>query len=370
MREKPVTVTTTMLDANTVIANSASLNAEKLATDLKYKALENASAPNHNGTVPFDELLNLFPREADLPEYEKLAANGKQFSLAPLPKNQPSGNDPLLRFISGAGEGILRGLFEPSLEIADILTAGYNAYNGTDYPMNSMLGKRAAQGAGTGELLLDVGKNTASMFPLIGVPRATYNGTEALLNGDIEGAGANSAAVAFGFGVAASRGYGRTNIEFIPLENTQGPYALQRGSIGGFRLTPADNEIVPGGGLQAHEDAGGHLLEKHVGQTEAMLLDRMTKEPNIPGSSSFYDQATAESAVARTLKANQEKINDWLGGANKRDLPIEHTVPENIGITIPKGSMNAVDTNNLLLILRRDSSMSNGYRIQTGYPTK
>jgi Bacterial CdiA-CT RNAse A domain len=61
------------------------------------------------------------------------------------------------------------------------------------------------------------------------------------------------------------------------------------------------SRIVDGGGLQAHEDAGGHLLLKHVGQSEQSLLNRLSAEPNITGSSSFYDRAGAENAVSQLL---------------------------------------------------------------------
>lgn len=47
--------------------------------------------------------------------------------------------------------------------------------------------------------------------------------------------------------------------------------------------------IVDGGGLQLHENADGHLLQKHVGQTEPDLMARLANEPKISGSSSFYD---------------------------------------------------------------------------------
>lgn len=69
-----------------------------------------------------------------------------------------------------------------------------------------------------------------------------------------------------------------------------------------FRFTAKDaakavSTIVPGGGLAAHEAAGGHLIAKHVGQSEAQLLSRLSAEPRITGSSSFYDRAFAEKAV-------------------------------------------------------------------------
>ena len=127
----------------------------------------------------------------------------------------------------------------------------------------------------------------------------------------------------------------------------------------------AFSEIALGGGLATHEAAGGHLLAKHVGQTEAQLLERLAQEPGITGSSSFYNRATAESVVSRTLAAKQAEIGAWLCG-NKPQLKLKYSLPENVGRTVSKGVTGAVDSANLRLILRLDSSMPNGYRVHTG----
>lgn len=119
----------------------------------------------------------------------------------------------------------------------------------------------------------------------------------------------------------------------------------------------------------AHEAAGGHLLLKHVGQSETQLLQRLANEPGISGSSSFYNRDTAESAIARTLDAKQAEVRAWLN-TSKPQMKIEYTLPENVGITIDHGMTNAIDTSNLRLILRRDPSMPTGYRIHTGFPTQ
>jgi len=145
--------------------------------------------------------------------------------------------------------------------------------------------------------------------------------------------------------------------------------ALLQAEINGANAIGPVSRLVEGGGLVAHEVAGGHLLERHVGKSADQLLDRLATDPKISGSSSFYNRATAESAIAQSLDANQIQINKWLGGS-LRDLKIENTLSENIGVTMSKSSANAIDTPNLRLILRRDPTMSNGYRIQTGFPTR
>ena len=126
--------------------------------------------------------------------------------------------------------------------------------------------------------------------------------------------------------------------------------------------------IVPGGGLAAHEAAGGHLLAKHVGQSEAQLLSRLSAEPKITGSSSFYDRTVAEKAVSKTLDVNQTEIANWLSGSANR-LRLDHTLSHPVGISVARGASGAVDTNSVRLILVRDSKIPTGYKILTGFPT-
>jgi hypothetical protein len=129
------------------------------------------------------------------------------------------------------------------------------------------------------------------------------------------------------------------------------------------------SRLVDGGGLQAHEDAGGHLLDRHVGQSEQDLATRLVNEPQISGSSSFPDRATAERVVSQTLDANQSTIADWLAGGSSR-LRLDYSSSDPTGISVSKGTSGAVDVNSARVILVRDPSMPTGYRVLTGYPTK
>ncbi|WUR15025.1 DUF4214 domain-containing protein [[Empedobacter] haloabium] len=144
-------------------------------------------------------------------------------------------------------------------------------------------------------------------------------------------------------------------------------YAVEPGNEVGKNTIAAFSPIVTDGGLAAHEAAGGHLLLKHVAQTEAQLLNRLAAEPKITGSSSFYNRATAEVAISDALDVNQARINAWLG-TSKPQMILEHTFMDNAGLTIQRGMTNAVDTSSLRLILRQDTSMPSGFRIHTGFP--
>jgi filamentous hemagglutinin len=126
--------------------------------------------------------------------------------------------------------------------------------------------------------------------------------------------------------------------------------------------------IVPGGGLQAHEAAGGHLIQRHVGQTDADLIARLNAQPNITAASSFPNRATAENAVSSALDANTARINDFLNGSSNR-LVLNHDTGSVVGSVVQRGSTTPVSSTNVRVVLQRDASMPTGYRIVTGFPT-
>ncbi|WP_048438936.1 RNase A-like domain-containing protein [Caenimonas sp. SL110] len=130
----------------------------------------------------------------------------------------------------------------------------------------------------------------------------------------------------------------------------------------------AFSPIVPGGGLAAHEAAGGHLLLKHVGQTEAQLFNRLASEPGIDAASSFYSRSIAESAASAALQAQQAEIAAWLL-SNRPQIRLSYSLSESVGIAALRGESAAVDLSSLRLILRRDVNLQTGYRIHTGFPT-
>ena len=119
--------------------------------------------------------------------------------------------------------------------------------------------------------------------------------------------------------------------------------------------------------LTAHEQAGGHLLARHVGQTEEQLARRLAAEPNISAASSFTTRETADAAVAATLQSNSGRISSWLAGAGER-LVLNHRMGKPVGISLMRGAAHAVSASSVRIVLVRDSALPNGYRILTGYP--
>jgi hypothetical protein len=129
----------------------------------------------------------------------------------------------------------------------------------------------------------------------------------------------------------------------------------------------AMSRLVPGGGLGAHELAGGHTLLQHVCVTDAQLAARLLADPGISAASSFTSQAVAESSIAEAIDANQGAIKTWLAGTRK-PLEIKHTLPGTVGRYIPRGGTAARDVSSLQIHFRRDPSCPTGYLILTAYP--
>lgn len=131
---------------------------------------------------------------------------------------------------------------------------------------------------------------------------------------------------------------------------------------------PGDTVQVPGGGLQAHEDVGGHLIERHVGKSEEWLVDRVRRE-NVSAASSFRDIDEAEHFVAATLEEHQAAIDAWLDGKGGNRLVIDSRFDASTGISVARGDTSAEDVFSVRLVLERSNALDTGYRIVTGYPS-
>ena len=131
-------------------------------------------------------------------------------------------------------------------------------------------------------------------------------------------------------------------------------------------LRAADDvvHLVPGGGLAAHEAAGGHTLAKHVGKSEAFLCHRLATEPDIRGASTFHDRQTAERSIADALRSNQRIVDRWLAG-RKNKLVLRSRLPMPIGVLMTSVHSGANPAHGIKIILRRDTRMQGGFLLIT-----
>jgi len=148
------------------------------------------------------------------------------------------------------------------------------------------------------------------------------------------------------------------------VESTQGKLDAYLGNV----EPPTEPGEVPGGGLEAHEEAGSHLIERHVGKSERELLDRLNRE-NISASSSFRDLPAAERFVAATIAEHQDRIDAWVAGEGGRRLVLDARFDASTGISVQRGDTRAEDVFSVKLVLERSDALGIGYRIVTGYPT-
>ncbi|HET6546214.1 MAG TPA: RNase A-like domain-containing protein [Rhodanobacteraceae bacterium] len=156
------------------------------------------------------------------------------------------------------------------------------------------------------------------------------------------------------------------NLSRVERDAVESTLQALDGHLGPVVDPPLDE--VPGGGLDAHEDAGSHLIERHVGKSEQELVERLQRE-NISASSSFRDLPSAEHFVAATIAEHQDRIDAWVGGEGGRRLVLEASFDRSTGISVQRGETHAEDVFSVKLVLERSDALGIGYRIVTGYPT-
>jgi len=146
---------------------------------------------------------------------------------------------------------------------------------------------------------------------------------------------------------------------------------IELSTKGKGNVNPKDfSPLAPGGGLAAHEARGGHLISRHVGKTDAELLQRLKDNPKITGASTFKDRATAEKVASEVLNDpnNKKIIQAWLSNPkSKSTLVLPYQGTEIIGRGVHKGSTTVEHMSNAKIVLKKDEA---GNFILTGYPTK
>ncbi|MGY4640619.1 RHS repeat-associated protein [Pseudomonas sp. TE24901] len=119
--------------------------------------------------------------------------------------------------------------------------------------------------------------------------------------------------------------------------------------------------------LEIHENAGGHLIEKHVGQTDAQLIERLTLEPNIDAASTFRNIEEAGTLISNTLTTRRQEVVEFLAGTKAKHIIRESSVHP-VGVSVIRGTDASIPAYKFLLVLKRKSDMPEGYLLLTGYP--
>ena len=112
----------------------------------------------------------------------------------------------------------------------------------------------------------------------------------------------------------------------------------------------------------------GHTLTKHVGRTDAQLLERLQQETDISSASTYSDKDTAERAVGAAVAKNESKIKAWLdrGGSQKLVLDYFGDTQHPIGRTMHRDKTAHPCFNAKVVLAMNDRG--GGYFVLTSYP--
>jgi hypothetical protein len=119
--------------------------------------------------------------------------------------------------------------------------------------------------------------------------------------------------------------------------------------------------------LSQDEAAGGHILRKHVCQTEEQLRQRLERERNITGASTYTDRSTAEHVVGAAIAESQSQIQRWLERSGRHpNFVLEYESPDPIGRTMNRGETHSRPCAHALIVLKYGGPSR--YYVLTSYP--
>jgi hypothetical protein len=114
--------------------------------------------------------------------------------------------------------------------------------------------------------------------------------------------------------------------------------------------------------LRLHEGPG-HTIDRHVSKSAGDLLTRV-RTTRIRIASTYWDQAAADDAIRRTLRAHAGEINRWLAAGSPGTLRLRLTVPYDVGYAVDRRGLVRF-VKQVTLVMRRDSA---GVVLVTSYP--
>jgi hypothetical protein len=113
---------------------------------------------------------------------------------------------------------------------------------------------------------------------------------------------------------------------------------------------------------------GGHTLARHVGKTDAELVDRLRREPQISSASTYTDRATAEQVVGAALSSAGRSFDAWRNRTGRRPNFVTHyDAHRDIGRTMSRGRTQSVPSQHAVVVLRWDDRRNRFY-VLTSYP--
>jgi toxin YxiD len=113
---------------------------------------------------------------------------------------------------------------------------------------------------------------------------------------------------------------------------------------------------------------GGHTLQRHVGKTDADLIERLAREPQISSASTYTDRATAERIVGAALQSGNRAFAAWRDRNGRRpNFVLRYHADRIVGRSIARGHATSVPCDRALIVLRWDERRGR-YYVLTSYP--
>lgn len=132
---------------------------------------------------------------------------------------------------------------------------------------------------------------------------------------------------------------------------------------------------IPANWLQLQENAGGHTIALHVGQTDLQLTQRLANNPNIPAAGSYPASAppaavytAAQATIVAGINTNTVAINNWAANAaNGARQAYNYVAGGTIGRVATRNPVQVNNTNNYRLVFQ---ALGGGNCfLLTSYPT-
>gem|GEM_PF-4582401 len=144
----------------------------------------------------------------------------------------------------------------------------------------------------------------------------------------------------------------------------------QGSSSGGEGNKVKSNFATSPNGVTESLGNGQHVLERHVGKSDAELWARLNSNSKITGAFTFTDDIVANTTVKSALQdtTNTNKINNWLSNGANGNLPLQYKGTDVVGRGINRRSKIVQDMTNAKIILK--SNGAGGYDVLTAYPSK
>jgi hypothetical protein len=87
---------------------------------------------------------------------------------------------------------------------------------------------------------------------------------------------------------------------------------------------------------------GGHTLQRHVGKSDADLIERLAREPQISSASTYTDRATAERVAGAALQSDNRAFAAWRERNGRRPNFVLRYRADRIGRSMARGRSTSV----------------------------